>query len=210
MPAHRIDRARGRSSQTPGNLHTLHGSPRRKSSVRTRPPRAGQEARSARSPAADLLVQVELRVSLDQGFRQRRSLDQKEPVVVVAREFHGRALVHCQRRRDVKHHQLLHRGGMIECKPVRNTSAPVMATNEKTHVAQAAHQLKDIERHDALAVWGVVSTAIRLVAVAIATQIRHDQRVMGRRFGAIRCHIACVCGKPCNSSSGGPRPPWRT
>ena len=27
--------------------------------------------------------------------------------------------------------------------------------------------------------------------------------------GAIRCHIACDCGKPCNSSSAGPEPPLR-
>ena len=30
------------------------------------------------------------------------------------------------------------------------------------------------------------------------------------RRGATMCHITCVCGWPCSSSSGGPLPPWRT
>ena len=50
----------------------------------------------------------------------------------------------------------------------------------------------------------------RLRAVAIAAQVGADDGEIPRQRRRRRCHITCVCGWPCRSSSGGPLPPWRT
>src|SRR6185503_16633075 len=92
------------------------------------------------APRAELRPQVERRRRPNQPLRQRRGLNQEEPVVIRARELRRRPLVHRRRRRDVEQYQLAHRLRMIEREPMRDAAAAVVAADEELLEAEAAHQ----------------------------------------------------------------------
>ena len=104
-------------------------------------------------------------------------------MVVEAREFHRRALVHRQRRRDVEQQQRAHGLRMIEREPVCDSSAAVVSANEEPLMAEIAHEREHVERHRAFAVRRVIRRPIGLVRVAVPAQIgQHERETLAQPF----------------------------
>jgi hypothetical protein len=70
------------------------------------------------------------------------------------------------------------------------------------------HRLELVAGHHPLRVRLVALVGLGLGAVAVAAQFRAHECEALSQFGRTRCHITCVCGYPCSSSTGGPEPPW--
>ena len=92
-------------------------------------------------------------------------------MVVEAREFHRRALVHRPCRRDVEQQQRAHGLRMIEREPVCDSSAAVVSANEEPLMAEIAHEREHVERHRAFAIRRVIGRPIGLIRVAVTAQI---------------------------------------
>ena len=125
--ARRRGRARGRCRRRRGSPR--RGRARRRAapgSARIRPAPAARMAPSPALARAHHVAHVGRRIGLDQALRQRRRLDQEEPVPVGAGEGLGRLLVHGQRRRDVEQHQPLAPLRMVQRQPVRDAGAAVV------------------------------------------------------------------------------------
>ena len=147
-------------------------------------------AQALATPAAELGVQIGLGgfgvPGAHHGFGQRRRLQHVKPMVISAGKVHVRhaqaaAFVHVQRGRDVDHAQPGDARRMVQRQPVRHAPAPVMAANAKLGHAQRIHHRHRVLRQVALAVVAVVAQAGLFGRIAIAPQIRHDQKEMRRQ-----------------------------
>ena len=72
--------------------------------------------------------------------------------------------------------------GMIERHAVRDAPAAIVADDRKPVEAEMLHHFDLVERHRALRVVGMILAVRRLAAVAVAAQVRRDDRVLLREF----------------------------
>jgi hypothetical protein len=86
---------------------------------------------SGRRGAAQQLVDEERGLGVDQGFRERRRLNQEEPVPVGGGKGHAGGLVHRQRRRDIEQHRAADRLGVVDAEPMRHARARSWAHSAK-------------------------------------------------------------------------------
>ncbi len=136
------------------------------------------------APAAERPAQVERRIAADHPLRQRLRLDQEEPVVVPAGEAHVGHVVHVERRHDVDEGDPLDPIGVVEREAMRDTAAAVVAGDEKAPMAEACHQRRHVGGHRPLAVKRmglVLQRGARLGRIAVAAQVRNDEREVGRQ-----------------------------
>ena len=112
--AHRVDRGRREAALVLGERARV------------------EERRAARAPAAELGAQIEQRVGADQPLRQRRGLDQEEPVVVAR----ARTPSSCARTSSASARCRAARSArtasrMIEREAMRDAAAAVVAADEE-------------------------------------------------------------------------------
>ena len=144
----------------------------------------------------------------DHALGQRRRLDEKEPVVVGARERHRRCCsIHRQRRRDVEHVKRAHALAVIARQPVRDAAAAVVADEVEAFVAERAH-------HAAMSApsraWNSCCgrAGPRLGRVAVAAQVGADHRVVARQRGRDQVpHRVRFAGSRAASAAAGRRLP---
>ncbi len=129
--------------------------------------------------AGEVPAEEELRVGADHPFRQVVGLDQEEPPEVSGRELLVGPLVHRRGRRDVEECEALDRVRVIERHAVGDPRPAVVPHHGEASEAQAPHHLHLVEGHGPLGVGAVVPTAGRLRGVAVAAQVRRDDRVAG-------------------------------
>jgi len=87
------------------------------------------------------------------------------------------------RRRDVEHGQLGDPVRIVGGQPMGDAPTPVVADHGEAFEPQVRHQARQVARHGALGIGRVVRIRRRLAAVAVTTQIGHDQGVMPRHQG---------------------------
>ena len=106
-----------------------------------------------------------------------------EPVVVRLHELDRDVRVEVIRRHDVEHRQVCDLVRVIERQALADAPAAVVADNGEARVAVVLHHLDHVERHRALRVVRVIFRVLGLAAVAVAAQVRHDDRVVFREVG---------------------------
>jgi hypothetical protein len=136
-------------------------------------------------PAADPAVGVVAEHLLGERLR----LGEEEPVPVSEAEFPAGVLEGVPGRDDVQHRELGDRIRVVECHPVTDPGAAVVARHGELLKAQIAHHQHLVPGHRALAVGLVAGAAWGLAAVAVATQVGQDHgMVFGEYWGHVMPH----------------------
>ena len=146
----------------------------------------------------------------DRALRPRCRLGEEEPVVPALGELGIAARQRLADRDDVEDDQRRHGVGLVQREPHRDVAAAVVPDHREARVAELVHEGDAVARHRPLRIGLVIVGRQRLRRLAVAAQVGADHRVGGRQEGDTRCHVVCVRGCPCSSSTGGPDPPWRT
>ena len=119
-------------------------------------------------------AQEELGIGRNQGFRQRRRLDQKKPPEIPRRELPVGGPVHGRGRRDIEDGDALHGIGMVERQPMGHARAAVVSYDAEPVMAERPHQRHLVSGHGAFRVVAVLIAAGRTRGVTIAAQVRGD------------------------------------
>ncbi len=135
--------------------------------------------------ARHFLAQEEIRVAADQGFRQRKRLRQKCPVIDLQGVEPVHALPVIIGRQDIQHRKPRQPAGMIERQAIGDAAAAIMPREGEMHMAELFHRLDDRPRHRTLGVGRMILVALRHVRPAITRQIGDDQR---EPLGELRRH----------------------
>ena len=136
-------------------------------------------------PLAELGHEEELGRGTDQALGQGLRLGQEEPVVVPGGERPVGALEQRQGGHDVEHGRAGDPVRVIEAQAMGHPAAAIVAGDDEAIEAQTRHQQGHVGRHRPLAVGCVVRRRGRLAAVAVAAQVRADDR---ERAGECRRH----------------------
>jgi hypothetical protein len=88
----------------------------------------------------------------------------------------GRVAVHLACRGDVESREARHPGRMVEAEAMGHPPAPVMAGETEGVVTEDAHEAGHVVRHGALGIGRMLRIGRRLARIAVASQIRADQR----------------------------------
>jgi hypothetical protein len=110
-------------------------------------------------------------------------------------------------RQDIDAGELEHALGVIERHPEAGARAPIVPGHPEALEAQLLHDLDLVLGHAPEGIVAVIRQPARLAAVAVAAQVRGDDRELLGQGGATSRQWMCVSGLPCSSSSGGPAPP---
>ena len=95
---------------------------------------------------------------------------------------------HLDRWKNIEQRQLFDAAGMVERKPIAQSSAAIMADDAETHVAQLLHHVYDVFAHSAFAI-GLAVRAARRRRPAVAAQIhRHHMKALGELARHARPH----------------------
>jgi hypothetical protein len=115
----------------------------------------------------------------DQRLRERRGLDQEEPVPILGRELLGHDRV--RQRDDVEHRRLGHDVGMLDRQPPRDPRPAIVPRHSEALEAERPHHVDLILGHRTLRVVRVIVAVRRLAAVAVTAQIGHYDRELPRQ-----------------------------
>jgi hypothetical protein len=126
---------------------------------------------AARQPL-EARSQVILRAVADQRLGKRRRLNQEEPVEVLRGELARHHRV--GQRHNVEDRCACDPLGVLDAHAPRHASAAIVADDGEALVPEGTHDFDLIERHRPLGIVGVVLAVWRFTAVAVATQISHD------------------------------------
>jgi hypothetical protein len=131
----------------------------------------------------ELVLDVIVQIGAQQLFRKRRLLGHEEPVIGLQPPAQADVGKHVMGRHDVERAQPLNPFGLVQRHAEAHAPAPVVAGDHEAVVSQLVHQLEVVLAHGAEAVAGVVRPAVGLGAVAVAAQVRRDQREMPGQVG---------------------------
>jgi hypothetical protein len=142
---------------------------------------AAQGAQPAADPAVGVIAEHLL------GKRLR--LGEEEPVPVAKAEFSVGVLEGVPGRDDVQYRELGDHIRVVECHPVTDPGAAVVARHGELLKAQIAHHQHLVPGHRALAVGLMAGAAGGLAAVAVAAQVGQDHGVVfGEHGGHVMPH----------------------
>jgi hypothetical protein len=85
-----------------------------------------------------------------------------------------------------------------------------MTYHRKFLEAESFHDLDAIQRHRALGIVLVIFAAFGFTAVAVTAQVGDHESILLGQIGSDLDQVACDCGAPCSSRTGGPWPPDTT
>jgi hypothetical protein len=97
-------------------------------------------------------------------------------------------------RDDVENGQPRYRIRVVERHAQGDPGAAIVSRDREALEPQCAHHLKLVLGHRALRIRSVITAAWRLIAVAVAAQVRTDDREMLGKHGSHACHMTCVWG----------------